>query len=435
MKKLSMPAISIAALAQACPAHVIGSPRAEAAPTDETWREVSQKLDQLNGNIKQTAENALSEAKRAGEVSQETKTIADRLLNEQSALQKTLEGVQNALEGLDSKILETAQNAARGGTGGNPAAQSLGRQVANDDRVKSYEGGILTLTVSNTVTTATGSAGGLISHPEEREPVRIPRRRLLVRNLLAQGSTSSDSVHTRKQTLRDSGAAGVAEGAPSAASNFGWEKAVERVKKIATHTNVSEEALADADQLASELDGELRYLLDLEEEMQIVAGDGAGENLRGLLMDAPEFVAPGGLPNANRIDRLRLGLMLVTLEGYMPAEILLNPLDWAGIELMKVGGSGGGDDRYVFGNPNTSATPVLWGKSVVETLSMSAGEWLAGDLAMAATYYDRAQTEVIMSTEHDTNFIEDMVTVKARRRAAQVNKRPAAMVQGDFTFV
>jgi len=89
----------------------------------------------------------------------------------------------------------------------------------------------------------------------------------------------------------------------------------------------------------------------------------------------------------------------------------------------------------VFGNPGSPNGPALWGKPVVESNSMTVGEWLVGDFPMAATYYDRQETEITVSSEHASNFIEDMLTMKGRRRAALANKRALAMVTGDFTFV
>ena len=71
---------------------------------------------------------------------------------------------------------------------------------------------------------------------------------------------------------------------------------------------------------------------------------------------------------------------------------------------------------------------------MIESNRMTAGEWLVGDLMMAATLYDRSEVEVLISSEHGTNFVEDMLTMKARKRMVQAIKRGAAMVTGDFTF-
>ncbi|MEH6522577.1 phage major capsid protein [Sulfitobacter sp.] len=435
-KRMMMPAISMAALAAARPVGVIGSPMAD-ADTETMLKKVSQQLDQLNGEVKQTAEKALKEATSAGEVSQQTKAAADKLLTQQSDLSKAVKNLTDTLEGTDKKLLDLSQQVAEGGSGrsGGGAVQSLGLMVASDERIGQFveagANGTLSMRVNNAVTTAAGSGGGLIYNEEERDPVRMPRRRLLIRQLLTQGNVSSDLVKYRKQVVRTSQAAMVAEGAASGASEYGWDKATAEVKKIAHHTNISEETMQDADLLQTEIDGEMRYGLDLEEEKQILAGDGLGENLSGLLTDAPSFAAAAGLPNAVRIDRLRLAILQITLEDYIASSFVLSPLDWAAIELEKVGAA---DGRYIYGDPATGTTPMLWGKDVVESNTMTSGEWLAGDLMMAATFYDRRETEVLISSEHDTNFVEDMLTMKARKRVALAVKRALAMVTGDFTF-
>lgn len=434
MKKVVMPAICMAALASDMPKAIIGTPRMDAGgDVEKLLLQVQQSLDKVNSETKKTAEDALKEAKNAGEVSAETKQTADQLLTSQTELSNAVKKMTDQLEGVNQKQLDIAQQVADGLKAGRRAGlKSLGQAVIDShDKIKAFNGGTLSIDVKNAITTASGSAGGLIYHEEERDPVRMPRRRLLVRQLLMQGRTGSDLVTYRKQTVRTNAAGMVSEEGTYQASSYGWDKATEKVKKIGHITHVSEEAMADADQLQTEIDGELRYGLDLEEENQILAGDGIGENLTGLLTEAPAFVAAAGLPNATRIDRLRLGILQVTLEDYIATSILLNPVDWAAIELLKVGGT---DNRYVWGNPGTGNTPMLWGKDVVDSNSMSAGEWLSGDLALAATYYDRQEAEVLFSTEHGTNFIEDMVTVKARKRVAMAIKRALSMVQGDFTF-
>lgn len=429
MKKMMMPTIAVAAIAMATPNAVIGMVFAE-GDTESMLKNVNQQLETLNSDIKNTAEDALKQAKRSGEVSDETKKTADQLLTNQTQLTNSVKELTEKLEGVASQTLEISQGIAAGSGRGSGTVQSLGQAfVGHGDQVANYKGGTTVFSVNNAITST--SAGGLMDRHEETAVVGLSRRRLLVRDLLGAGRTTAEQIHYRKQVIRTSGAGTMAEGAPSSASNFTWAKGVERVKKIGSHINISEEALADAAQLESSVDGELSYLVELEEEKQIVAGDGVNENFSGLVTQAAAFAAAAGLPNSTRIDRLRLAFLQLTLEDYMPSEVLLNPTDWAGIELLKVGSS---DDRYIFGNPSGQSTPKLWAKDVVETNTMSAGEFLAGDLAMAATYYQRSDTEFTLSDSHDENFISDMITLKARRRAALVVKRSLAMVKGNFVF-
>lgn len=162
------------------------------------------------------------------------------------------------------------------------------------------------------------------------------------------------------------------------------------MRKIAATVHASDEALADAGQLQALIDQELRYDLDLEEEAQIIAGDGLNQNLLGLTSVAASFVAPAGLPNETRIDRLRLGLLQIALSNNAADGVTINPVDWAAIELQK-----DSQKRYIFGNPNELATPRLWGLDVVPTLSHSVGEWMVGAFRMAATIYDRQENETL----------------------------------------
>ena len=331
-------------------------------------------------------------------------------------------------------MLDVSQQVAAGGGGDDRRPMSLGQAfVAEEEKIAAFTAGgcsgALSITVENAITTAAGSAGGLISHPEETTPVQMARRRLRIWQMVTQSRTGSDLVTYRKQVLRTNAAAMVAEGGTIPESAYGWDKATAAVKKIAHVTNITEEAMADSDQLQSEIDSELRYGLDLEREGQVLAGDGVGENLDGLIPNATAFVAAAGLPNATPIDRLRLAILQITLQDYVATSITLNPTNWAAIDLLK-----DSQNRYIFGNPESQTTPRLWGLDVVESNSMSVGEWLVGDIAMAATLYRRKDVDVLISSEHGTNFVEDMLTMKATERLAQAIKRSLAMVTGNFTF-
>jgi HK97 family phage major capsid protein len=56
--------------------------------------------------------------------------------------------------------------------------------------------------------------------------------------------------------------------------------------------------------------------------------------------------------------------------------IVLNPINWAGIELLK-----DTQGRYLFTNPQNTTTGRLWGRDVVSTQAMTQGRFLVGDFA------------------------------------------------------
>ena len=433
--KMMKSTAALAAMMAAAPPSVMVMPRADAAgDTANLLAEIKALATQTREELFPKAEDALKEAKQAGTLSAELKASIDELLpkfNAASAAQSKLEG---KLEALESRTLDVEQLAAQGGGACRNGAVSAGREVAQSDDLKAYVAagrpGAFETSIKAQITTVGGSGGGLIWSDREAEPVRMARRALLIRSLLNVVPTGqTGSVEYTRQTTRTNAAAPTAEGAAAPASTYGWTKAEAIVRKITHVTHVTEEALSDAAMLEGEINGELAYGLDLVEEQQILTGNGTGQNLSGLITNATAFAAASGLPNAQRIDRLRLAILQVTLNDYAADGIVLNPTDWAAIELLK-----DAENRYLFGVPANPGQPALWRLPVVESNSMTANEWLVGAMRMAATLYDRQDNTLRISSEHGDNFVEGMLTMKGTKRVALAVKRPPSLVTGNFTF-
>lgn len=425
--------MALAAHASQMPTGLVHLPRADAGAVAAQLTEVSANVKALREDVLPKAEEALKQAQKTGTLSAELKAQIDEILpkfNEQSTAQAKLEG---KLEALETANLDMAQALANKGGNGSVTV-SAGRALADSDELKAFVSngaqGSVQYQPKAAITTAGGSGGGLNWSDREMEPVRLARRPLLIRNLVNVVPVTGTSVEYTRQTTRTNAAAPVAEQAAAPESSYGYTKATAVVKKISHITHISEEALSDAAMLAGEVDGELAYGLDLEEEDQVLAGDGVGENLSGLLTEATAFAAAAGLPDTQQIDRLRLAILQVTLADYAADAIVLNPTDWAAIELLKET-----DNGYLFGIPANPGQPALWRLPVVESNSMTAGEWLVGAMFMAATLYDRLENTILMSSEHGTNFIEGMITAKGTKRVALAVKRPPSLVTGGFVFI
>lgn len=436
MKKMMMPAVSLAALAAATamPSAVVGAPRMEVAGGVEALlKQVQQELNRVGDDVRRVGEDALKQQTKHGEVTAEAKDTADKALKQYHELNNAVSKLTGQLEALETRNTDLEQHYAGQGRGG-ASAVSVGQEVATSEDLKNYiergaQGG-LTLRPTNAITTVSGATGGLIVPDQDRQIAGMPMQRLAVRSLLSQATTESDLVKYARQTVRTSGAAPTAEGGTMPELVVKWSAEEAAVRKITAIVHASDEALADSGQLRSLIDQELNYDLDLEEESQVVAGDGVGQNPLGMLSVAATFVAPAGLPNETRIDRLRLGLLQIALSNYAADGVTINPIDWAGIELLK-----DTQGRYIFGNPNELSTPRLWGLDVVPTLAHAQGEWMAGAFRMASTIYDRQENEILISSEHGNNFVEGMKTIRGTKRIALAHKRPGALVTGNFTFV
>jgi HK97 family phage major capsid protein len=429
-----MPAVPTAVLMPgARPAAIRGAVRADAGNIEKLLADVKAEVGRVGDQIKRTAEDALRQSRDAGTVSAEVKAAADQLLVEQQKLTAAQARLEGRLEELSTRNLDLEQRLA-GRVGGGQAGRTVGQLVAEDERIKGFAAGgargTVRIPVQNAITSLSGSAGALIWSDREQAIVGLPRRQLRIRDLLMPGSTTSNLVEYARQTTRTNNAAAVSEGGEKPQSNYVWDRDEAAVRTIAHWIHVSRQALDDAAQLQGEIDGELRYGLDLEEERQLLDGDGTGASppeLDGLLGNATAYVAEFAPTQETPIDTLRLAILQASLAEYSADGIVLHPIEWARIELTKTG-----DYAYLLANPTGMLGPTLWGRPVIPTQSMTEGDFLVGAFRMAATIYDRMGIEVEISSEDRDNFIKNMLTVRAEKRLALAVKRPAALVTGTF---
>jgi HK97 family phage major capsid protein len=193
----------------------------------------------------------------------------------------------------------------------------------------------------------------------------------------------------------------------------------------AAHRNV----LADEPQLRSIIDNELLYGLRLQEDEQILNGDGSGENLTGILNSDPQTYAwSDGVAKDNKADALRRAATLSFLAYYEPTGIVLHPNDWEDIELSK-------DDNgqyLVAVSVALGGEPRLWRIPVVDTPAMPEGKALVGAFGTGAQLYDREQASIRISEQHADFFVRNAIVVLAEQRLALAVKRPEAFVEVTF---
>lgn len=433
MKRM-IPSTAVAALMATVPFAVLSAPRAEAAggAIEKLLGEVQANLTRIESDVKKTAEEALKQSKDTGVTTVELKKSADELLIAHKGLIDAQSKLTDRLEQIETRNTDLEQKLAQRG-GQREDVKSLGARIAESDELKSFIAGgskgtmRVVVPVKNAITSGSTSAGDLIWSDRETAIVGMPKRGMTIRQLLGKGRTASNLIEYAKQVTRTNNARPVTEGASKPESNYVWDQADAAVRTIAHFVHVSRQALEDAGQLETEIDGELRYGLMLAEELQLLKGDGTGQNLEGLVTQATPYSAAFPVAGETLIDTLRLALLQASLAEYPADGIVLHPTDWARVELTK-----DGEFRYIFANVMQLAGPQLWGRPVVATQSMDEDEFLVGAFGMAATIYDRMDPEVLISSEHADNFTKNMLTIRAEERLALAVKRPAALITGDF---
>ena len=384
-------------------------------------------LKRATDEVKKFAESAQKEIKSLGDVSGETKDKADKALLD-----------MNTLSG---RVAELEQKIVKRPVGAPADDRSIGAAVIDDAEVKAqlasgrnFKGRLQVevKTITSGSTSGTSSTTGLVMADRQPGIVQVvPNRRLVVRDLLMPGRTTSSSIDYVRETLFTNNAATVAENpsAPKPQSDLVFDLKNTAVRTIAHWVLASQQIMQDAPMLQSYIDGRLRYGLEYAEDLQLLLGDGTGVNLLGLMPQATPYAAPAGVTvtSPTYIDTLRLAMLQAALALFPATGHVLNPTDWASIELTK-----DAQGRYIFANPLGLAGPTLWGLPIAESLAMPQNNFLTGAFRYAAQIFDRMDATVLMSTEDRDNFVKNMVTILAEERLALCVYRPQALIKGLF---
>lgn len=380
--------------------------------------EISKSYKDLDGII----EKLNTEVETHGEALSETKSSYTEQVEKVSKLEA-------AFDDLAQKMVKLP--------GTEKVFKSVGQMAAESEAAKQYKGGVMELCEY---------AGPLfrkditadVTDPYPQEPFRRPgiyadpEQPLTIRDLLTVIPTGASSIEWAQEKSFDNQAGPQAtQGADKPKSDLTFEKKSSPVETLAHWMAASRQILADVPALRGFIDSRLRYGLKLVEETQLLFGDGTGGNLNGLMPQATTTaVAVSAGAGDTQIDALRKVITEATLANYPVTAMVLNPSDWADIELTKDANKG-----YIFANPVNQATPRIWGRRVVESQSMTVDNFLVGAFGLGATLWDRELINVRVAEQHANFFIQNMVAILMEERLALTVERPKAFIKGVFATV
>ena len=278
----------------------------------------------------------------------------------------------------------------------------------------------------------------------QRDAIVVPPMRTKrVRDLFPTRTTTAAVIEYFRMTGFVNNAAAVSERSgtpanftakPQSSFTFVGEQAPVRTLAHweAAHRNV----LADEPQLRSIIDNELMYGLRLQEDSQILNGNGTGENLTGVLQTSGiqtydwsdgAYSATAGLSDT-KADAIRRAATLSFLAYYEPTGVVLHPNDWEDIELTK-----DGNGAYVVAvSVAMGGEQKLWRIPVVDTPAIAEGTALVGAFGTGAQLYDREQASIRISEQHADFFVRNAIVILAEQRLALAVKRPEAFVKVTF---
>lgn len=379
-------------------------------------------LAKRDAEIKKFCEQAADEIKAAGKISADTAANLAKLSESGLAVLARLDEVEQKLarRGGDQDLVIKTNGQLFTESDDFKALASKGRGTASIS--------LKAVTSITSLTTGTGGVGAAI-RPDRLEGVISPNlRTFTIRDLIMPGRTGSTAIEYVRESGYQNMANSVAEGAIRPQSDLSFELKTTPVRTIGHHMLASKQVLDDVPMLQSYIDGRMRYGLAYKEEQDLLGGDGTGQNLLGITPQSTAFNNVLRKAGDTKIDTLRRAILQCRIAEFRPNAIVLNPVDWADIELQK-----DSTGQYIWVNVSTGGEPKMWRVPVIDTNAVAADHFLVGAFDLGSQIFDREDASVSVSTEDGDNFKKGMVTILAEERLALAVMRPESFIYGAFT--
>ena len=376
-------------------------------------------LDSVEAKLAAMSIKADGEAKTVGQISADTKTALDAIGTQQRELADRLNSIEQKA---------TAQPEQKG-------ISSWGEQFIKSANYGAFAGGNLNklrVEVKNTLvgsdtTVAPQRNAGIVGG------AFLP---FAMEALLPSTTTSSNAIEFTKEASFTNSAAEAAEGAQKAESALTWSLVNMPVSTVAHWIKISKQLAADAPALAAYVNTRMRYGVNQKVDTQLVVGDGTAPNISGTY-DTGNFTAHGYTNAAiaaisttfKKLVLIRKVIADLYAAGYPADAIVLNPADWATIEI-ELFTTAAGQTLY---SVNDAGQARLFGLPVIQAIGMAADTFQVGRFSEAYMIYNREGVVVEMSDSDGDNFQKNLITLRAERRLALATEKPAAVRGGDLT--
>ena len=388
-------------------------------------------------DIKEQVEAGL--AKISEQIAQVEAKQAEEIRNVGTSHEETVSQMKNLVERADAlkdriDEMEKSSNRKESGSFKNELAMELESHKSQLNELKTNGRGFrMDLKVANDPMTTGNTYTGEVIESDRLPGVYFdPDRATHVRQFLTQTSTTSDNVRYVQETAYTDGTATQTEGSDKGISDFSLEAKDAPVRTIASYIRVSRQMLDDTAFLTSYINQRLPKKLFLEEDDQILYGNGSGDNLEGITAVAQSFAAITGLSLVSRFDALVNSISQVRTDNgeYQASAIMLNPEDFYIMLVEK-----DNENRYYFpdavrfgGQP-----PRVAGVPVITNTAVAADDFIVGDFNLGATMALREGVSLQFFEQDQDNVIKNLVTVRVEERLALPIHNPNAFVYGDFT--
>ena len=321
-----------------------------------------------------------------------------------------------------------AKRLREAGVGKRNDLQAAGRIEVADLMAKQERRDVVT---KATMTTGDNLTGRVI--PEDRRGVMRPPERIThVRPLLASDTTTRGTVSYIEETGFTQQAAGVPEGDVKPESELSFTERTRSVEVIADTMRVTRQMLEDVDFLAAYIDSRMREGIRIEEDDQLLYGNGNPGNLTGITTDGlsafdntdlQAAISAGDVTFPQRLDVLRYAILQARKAQFVVDTALLSPVDIAAMDSLK-----DEDGRYL-------DEMQRLGVRIAEIDAVAPDNFIVGSMASGGVVQllqREAPTLRFFEQDRD-NVPKNVVTIRVEERLVVATYRPEGIVTGTFT--
>ena len=270
----------------------------------------------------------------------------------------------------------------------------------------------IALKAAGTMALYTNVTGQVPQAEREAGITRIVKRNPFILELVNVGIIMSNVWEWVEQKNLDGGAAMTAEGAKKSQADFDLVVASANVKKVTAFIKVTKEMLDDVELMRSEIDQELRELINLKIDDQLLNGTGATVDLSGINQTATAWAAGAfalTIPTPNVFDVIRTAINQVRVNLFEPNYIVMHPTDVAKMDLAKAS-----DGHYVLPPFISNDGTTVSGIRVVSNTGVTVDNFLVGDFTKYGVRFKEGLT-INVGYEND-DFTKNLVTILAEAR-------------------
>lgn len=362
-------------------------------------------------------------------------------LREAEALDAELAKVKEA-----NSVFEKLRNIDTGETPLQPEAKSLGEHFVKSAGESLKQQGSRRLEISAPEFKAAGDPAKTTPLVDgfgtmyQRSIVNQRREKLVAADLMGSANVDLPTIKylvEKANRIAEGAPASVAEGTQKPYVRFAdLDIVTESLSKIAALTKLSDEMIADFGFVADWINNQLIYELSVVEEKQLISGDGAGSNVRGIL-NRSGIQTVTSAKKANWFDDLYSAISKVAQATPLTADgIIMNTADYEVLRLAKDGNGqyvAGGPFQGQYGVGGILVDPPVWGYRTVVTNNIPKGTALVGAFRQGSTILRKGGLRVDSSNTNADDFEKNLVTLRAEERIGLMVPLPSAFVKVTLT--